>query len=322
VIVAALVAAPSMLDPNGPEARHLAGVWWLMFALSSAVYAIVAGLVITAIVRRRRAEPDPDLPPPRWTGRLREEAFIWIGGIAIPIVILTVIAVVTVTTTTNLRQREPGALKLEVVGRRWFWDVSYPGTAVRTANEIHVPVGRPIEARLLSDDVIHSFWVPQLFGKLDMVPGQPNTLHFEASKPGTYRGLCAEFCGIQHARMDFLVVAESPAAFDRWVTRNESLATASPVSEAGATGERVFQRESCGGCHTIRGTTGHGTIGPDLTDFGTRKWIGAITVPNDRGRLAAWISNSQSIKPGNLMPPISLEPDDLDALVTYLEGRK
>ena len=303
-----------MLDPHGPEARHLAGVWWLMFAIAAAVYVVVAGMVIAAILRGRGGRPD--------RGRLHEEAFIWVGGIAIPVVILTVLAVVTVTTTSGLRKPEPGALKIEVTGRRWFWDVRYHDAGVQTANEIHVPVGRPVEAVLTSDDVIHSFWVPQLFGKLDMIPGQPNTLRFEASKAGTYRGLCAEFCGIQHARMDFLVVADPPATFDRWLARHQSLADATPVSDAAANGRLVFERESCAGCHTIRGTSAQGTVGPELTDFGSRHWIGAITIPNDPARLAAWITNSQQIKPGNLMPPVALDPRDLDDLVAYLEGQK
>jgi cytochrome c oxidase subunit 2 len=311
---------PSMLDTHGPEAHRLAGVWWLMFAMAAGVYVVVAAMVVIAIVRGRgtgrRAHAEPKPP------RLHEEAFIWVGGIAVPVVILAVLAVVTVTTTSGVRKPARDPLKIEVTGRRWFWDVRYPGTGVQTANEIHVPAGRTVEAVLESDDVIHSFWVPQLFGKLDMIPGQPNHFTFEASTAGTYRGLCAEFCGIQHARMDFLVIADPPATFDRWLTRHRSLAAATPTSDQAVRGRVVFERESCAGCHTIRGTSARGTVGPELTDFGSRHWIGAITVPNDPARLAAWISDSQRIKPGNLMPPLALDPSDRVAVVAYLEGLK
>lgn len=304
-----------MLHTGGSEARHIEGIWWLMFGLAAAVYAIVAAFIVIAIVRGRPTESGK-------ASRIRDDSFIWIGGIGVPVIILGLLAGVTVTTTNSLRIPHRNEVKVEVVGKRWWWAVQYPGTNVTTANEIHVPVGRPIDIAVTSDNVIHSFWVPQLAGKLDMIPGQTNHLRFTIDKAGTYRGLCAEYCGLQHARMDFIVIADPSAEFDRWMARRTGSAGLTAESDQAAKGQLVFERESCAGCHTIKGTSATGTVGPDLSDFGGRHWIGAITVPNTRGYLAGWISDSQSIKPGNLMPPISLAPDDLNALVDYLEGLK
>ncbi len=309
--------SPSMLDHHGPEARHVAGVWWLMFAMAAVVYVVVAGLVVVAILKGRRG-PDTE-GVATGEGRGGESAFIWAGGIVAPVAILAVLAVVTVTTTKDLRKPERDELQIEVTAKRWWWDVEYPDTGVVTANEIHIPAGRPIDVVLRSDNVIHSFWVPQLAGKVDAIPGQTNHLRFEASDAGTYLGACAEYCGDLHARMGFLVIADTPADFERWVARRTGAGTG-PTSEKAAEGQRVFMREPCAGCHTIRRTEASGTLGPDLSDFGSRQWIGSITVENTPANLAGWISNSQPIKPGNLMPPISLEPDEIDALVTYLES--
>ena len=306
--------SPSMLDHRGSEARHIAGVWWLMFGLAAGVYAVVAAFIVVAVVRGRHT---PGGRRSAWS----DNGFIWVGGIVVPVLILALLAVVTVTSTRALRNPESGAVRIHVVGKRWWWAVEYPDDKIVTANEVHVPVGRPVEVSVDSDNVIHSFWVPQLAGKADTIPGQENVLRFRAERAGTYRGACAEYCGLQHAHMDFLVVADSPDAFDRWRTRHQEL-TATPSSEEQAQGQRVFMREACAGCHTIRGTQAQGTIGPDLTDFGSRSWIGAITVPNTTGFLSGWIANSQSIKPGNLMPPNSLSPSDLTAVVAYLQSLK
>ena len=307
--------APSMLRAHGTESRHIAGVWWLMFGLAAAVYVIVATLIVVAIVRGRRNEEGLERGP-------KDGHFIWFGGILAPVVILAVLAFVTITTTKAVRAVTPGELHVQVVGKRWWWDVRYPDVGVATANEVHVPVGRPVDVALTSDNVIHSFWVPQLAGKVDTIPGQVNHLRLKATAAGTYRGECAEFCGVQHANMNFDVVAQAPADFERWLTRQSGGAGTSPSSDEAAQGELVFMRESCAGCHTVRGTQAVGTIGPDLTYFGSRASIGALTLPNTPDNLARWITDSQSIKPGNLMPPIALAPRDLSALVAYLEGLK
>ena len=253
---------------------------------------------------------------------MRDDTFIWFGGIIVPVVILAVLAVVTVTTTKALRSPHRGELRIEVVGKRWWWDVNYPDARVLTANEIHIPTGRPVDLVLTSDNVIHSFWVPQLAGKVDMIPGQTNHLRLQASTPGTYRGQCAEYCGLQHAKMSLLVIADPPADFDRWLTRRSSGAGLTPTSEQAAQGELVFMRETCAGCHTVRGTQAAGKLGPDLSDFGSRRWIGSISEPNTPGALQAWIANPQTVKPGNLMPPSSLSSEELRQVTAYLEGLK
>jgi cytochrome c oxidase subunit 2 len=327
VAVAALALAacsddsPSILDHHGPEARHVAGVWWLMFGLATAVYVIVAGLVIFAILRgRRRSQPsEGEAGVAAASGGPSESAFIWAGGIVAPVVILAVLAVVTVTTTRDVRRAQPGELQIEVTAKRWWWDVRYPESGVVTADEIHIPAGRPIDFVLRSDNVVHSFWVPQLAGKVDTIPGQTNHLRLEAETPGTYLGQCAEYCGIQHARMGFQIIADSPADFDRWLARRSGAGTG-PTSEPTARGQLVFMREACAGCHTIRNTEATGTLGPDLSDFGSRQWIGSVTLRNTPGNLADWIRDPQEPKPGNLMPPTNLPPAELDALVAYLES--
>jgi cytochrome c oxidase subunit 2 len=307
--------SPSALDPKGPAAARIADVWWLMLALAVAVYLAVAGLIFVA-ARRRRGAGDHEQRLP-----LSENAFIWVGGIAVPTAILVVLAVVTVSSTADLTRADDDPLRIEVEGFKWWWEVRYPGTEVVTANEVHVPVGRPVEIELTTADVIHSFWVPELAGKVDMVPGQRNLLRVTADQPGEYRGQCAEFCGIQHARMAFLVIADEPDAFDEWVERHRAPPPEPPPGPA-SEGERIFESTSCAGCHTVRGTSARGESGPDLSDFGARRTIGAATVENNRGNLSGWLVNAQTLKPGNLMPPVSLEPDELQALIAYLESRR
>jgi cytochrome c oxidase subunit 2 len=226
-----------------------------------------------------------------------------------------------VNATAHLRKPERNELRVEVVGEQWWWRVTYPDQNIETANEIRLPVGRPIEIGLDSDNVIHSFWVPQLAGKVDTIPGQHNTLRFTITKAGTYRGQCAEYCGLQHANMALLVIALPADEFDRWALQH-SQAPSGPTSELQERGQLAFTSLPCAGCHTIRGTSATGTKGPDLTDFGERQSIGAETVPNNTGNLAGWIVNSQSIKPGNQMPPISVGSGELQALIAYLQSLK
>jgi cytochrome c oxidase subunit 2 len=306
--------SPSLLAGRGSESRAIAGVWWIMFGLATAVYVIVAGFILLAAVRGRlRSGPRES--------RVSDTGFIVVGGIAVPAVILAVLAVVTVHTASSLRRPDSRAVRIDVVGKQWWWAVDYPGLGITTANEVHVPVGRAVEIGLTSDNVLHSFWVPQLAGKVDTIPGQTNTLRFTVRKAGVYLGECAEFCGLQHARMKFQVIADPPAEFDRWVAR-ERRPPGEPASELAARGAVAFQRLPCAGCHRIRDTQAQGTVGPDLSDFGSRRTVGAVTVPNTRGYLSGWISNAQALKPGNLMPQITMSPDDSASIVEYLESLK
>jgi len=305
--------SPSMLNTKGSEATTIAGLWWLMFGLGAAVYAVVGGLIIWAILRGRRGGGGE--------GKVSDDAWIVWGGIAVPVVILGVLAVTTVQATAQLRKPEANAVRVQVVGKRWWWDVTYADARFTTANEIHLPAGRPVEIGLDSDNVIHSFWVPQLAGKVDLIPGQHNVLRFTPETPGTYEGRCAEFCGIEHARMGFVVVVQAPVDFDRWVARHQSAPTP-PDAETAAQGEQTFMRMSCAGCHTVEGTQAAGKVGPNLTDFGGRGAIGANTISNTPSNLARWITNAQSVKPGSLMPPIPLSDTERNNVVSYLEGLK
>lgn len=315
VVLAVLLSgcgAGSIVDPKGSEARKVAGIWWISFGLAALVYVVVAGLILFAATRGRRHEGAES--------RLHEHAFIWIGGVAAPLVILLVIAGLTVATTDALRRNEPGELRVHVAGELWWWSVEYPGTGIVTANELHLPVGRPVDIRLTSDNVIHSLWVPELAGKEDAIPGQPNHLRFTPESTGEYVGRCAEYCGIQHAHMALRVIVESPADFARWTTRRTAV-SAEPASEDAATGAVVFQREACAGCHTIRGTPAAGTVGPDLTDVGQRRTLGAGVVENTPEHLAEWIRDAPSLKPGIQMPSFhSLSDREVRAVVAYLES--
>ncbi len=299
----------SILDSRGNEARHIAGAWWVMFGLATFVYVVVAGFIVTAIVRGRKARR-PD-------SRISDGAFVWIGGIVVPALILLVIAVVTVDTTAALRKPGRHPLRVDVRGEDWWWDVRYPGTGIRTANELHLPVGRPIELRLTSDNVIHSFWVPQIGGKVDVIPGQPNYFRFTIERTGLYRGQCAEYCGLQHANMAVYVHADPPGLFERWEAAHAQ-PPSEPASELAAQGAVVFQRVACAGCHTIRGTQAVGTRGPDLTDVASRRTLAAGALANNERNLRRWIHDPQRYKPGALMPPVPLSNDDLTKIVAYL----
>ena len=304
--------APSVLSPQGDSARRINGLWWLMFWISLVVFVVVAGLMAAAIVRRRRRGLEVDASEPRWG-----DPFVVIAGVVVPAVILTSVLVVSARDLVAMTDTRDAQLTIQVVGHMWWWEVRYPD-GVETANEIHIPVGETVRFEVSSVDVIHSFWVPELAPKIDMIPGRTNVLDVRAERSGTYRGQCAEFCGLQHANMAFFVVAEPRAEFDRWL-RNESLPAGIPSPRATA-GLRIFLESSCVGCHTIRGTEASGTLGPDLTHVAARHTLAAGTIANTRDDLAAWISDPQSIKPGAVMPPTELSPQELSAVVEYVEG--
>ncbi|HEY4396108.1 MAG TPA: cytochrome c oxidase subunit II [Acidimicrobiia bacterium] len=309
--ISACSGSTSAVDAHGSEARHIAGLWWLMFGLAVGVYVVVGGFIIVAAVRGRSGTPR--------RSRISQNMFITVGGLLVPALILLVLAVVTVTTTGALRKAGRDPVRIEVTGERWWWAIRYRDRQIVTANELHIPVGQPVEIGLDSDNVVHSFWVPELAGKVDTIPGQRNVLRFTAEKAGAYLGVCAEFCGIQHAHMGFRVIAQSPGAFERWATAHAQ-PPLEPASELAADGALRFQRLPCAGCHTVRGTQAHGTVGPDLTDFGSRASIGAGAVANNASNLGRWVRHAQSVKPGALMPDLTLSDDDVQALVAYLES--
>jgi cytochrome c oxidase subunit 2 len=213
----------------------------------------------------------------------------------------------------------PEALVVEVVGHQWWWEVRYPDEGVATANEVHIPVGRPVTLRLTAGDVIHSFWVPRLGGKIDMLPDGINTLVLEADEPGEHHSRCAEFCGLGHAHMALTVVAEAEERFSSWVAARQEPAE-DPATESARRGLDVFLASDCGDCHTIRGTAADATEGPDLTHFAGRSSLGAGVLPNTPGNLADWITDPHAIKPGVEMPATKLTDEELGALLSYMDG--
>jgi cytochrome c oxidase subunit II len=299
-----------VLSPEGESARRIDDLWWLMLWISVGVLVVVLGLMAAAILRRGRRGLEIEREAPRWG-----DPFIVVAGVLLPALVLTAVFVVSVRDMNAISGDDDATLTIDVIGHVWWWEVRYPGGAV-TANEIHIPTGETVRFRLTTDDVIHSFWVPQLAPKIDMIPGRTNVLDVDADRPGTYRGQCAEFCGLQHARMAFYVVAEPRDDFDAWL-QNETRTAASVETESG---REVFLRSSCVGCHTIRGTDATGTLGPDLTHLASRETLAAATIPNTRANLADFVADPQAIKPGAVMPPTELTADEMDALLDFLES--
>jgi len=301
----------STLDPRGIGADRIERLWWPVFWIATFFFAVVVALLIAAILRSRRRDVEIKREV-RWG-----VPFIVVAGVIVPAIIL--IAVFALSLRDSRELSETGAratLEIEVRSHDWWWEVRYPNGAV-TANEIHIPVGEPVRLRLLSADVVHSFWVPRLQGKTDHITGRTTNSWLQADEPGRYRGQCAEFCGLQHANMRFYVVAEPPAQFEAWL--DEAATAAAPAEGTAAAGEEVFLSSTCIGCHAIRGTPADSQVGPDLTHLADRETLLAGTVPNTPAYLEKVITDPQSIKPGVPMPPTQLEPEDLQALIEYLE---
>lgn len=329
------VSTQSSVDPVGPQAQQLNRLWWFFCYTLNAIFLIVLIFLLVSIYKgikqRGRAAHEQeatDLPltaPNPARERSMKNAII--AATALTTIILFVFLIASFITGRAISPplHADNVLTIEVRGHQWWWEARYsdpvPSRMFSTANEIHIPVGQPVLLKMTSDDVIHSFWVPNLMGKKDLIPGKDSTLMFQADRPGVYRGQCAEYCGLQHAHMSFIVVAESPEQFSSW--REAQIRPAiEPANESEKLGQQVFLSSPCIMCHTIRGTQAGSNIGPDLTHMGSRQTIAAGTLPNARGQLGGWIVDSQSIKPGNRMPPNSLKPDDLQALLDYLQSLK
>lgn len=299
----------NVLDPEGAQAERIAGLGWFLVVTATVVSVVFLGLLVHGLVRGGRS--DASRP------RVSETGFVVAGGVALPLVVIAVITVLALDVLAD--DADDGALSIQVTGYQYWWEVTYPDAGFTTANEFAIPVGRPVEVTLRSADVIHSFWLPDLAGKIDMVPGQENSMVLSAEEPGRYRGQCAEYCGIQHAQMAFFVDALPEDDFEDWVDARAADAR-EPVTASERTGLEAFNDLPCASCHTIRGTEADGDQGPDLTHLASRETIGADAVPNDRGHLGGWIANSQTAKPGNTMPPIPMAPDQLQTLLDYLES--
>jgi cytochrome c oxidase subunit II len=308
-------AAPSTLAPQGPAAERIAGLWWIMLGLAGAIYTVVIALLLIGLFRRRQSEPEGERRPT--DGR----AWILGGGVALPVAVLIVLFALTIGTMASLAAPAGDALTIELVGHQWWWEVRYPDGQVTTANELHIPAGRQVRLSLTSADVIHSFWAPELHGKIDLTPGRTSSFWIEARQPGVYRGFCAEYCGDQHAHMALLVIAEPPERFAAWLERQRQAAPA-PTDPQAQQGLIVFQRAGCALCHTIRDAPAATGAGPDLTHLADRRTIAAGALANTRDNLSSWLRDPQAIKPGNRMPSPDLTAEELQALLVYLEGLK
>jgi cytochrome c oxidase subunit 2 len=317
LVAGACAVAPSPLRPASAPAHEIFVLQWWLIIISLAVCAIIAVLLVIPLRRRVRRVTDA---PVTSGGGTR---WIVVGVVTTAVIIAAVFIYTVVVLADTATPGSTPKLTVEVIGHRWWWEVRYPssdsGRTAITANEIHIPVGEPVRLRVTSADVIHSFWVPQLQGKIDLNPGGTNTFWLRADTAGRFRGQCAEYCGLQHAHMIFWVVAESRPTFEAWLARQRQPAS-TPRNPLAVQGEHAFLTSTCAACHTIRGTTAVGTLGPDLTHLAGRETIAAGTLANTRGNLSGWITNAQSLKPGAAMPRLDLAPATMHQIVAYLES--
>ena len=322
-LIAGCKGIQSVLDVAGIHAGHIVFMWNTMVWVCGVMYVLVMLFLSGALIRARRIRAASE----QTTGTTASTAALAMtlrGWVVLVIVGLLGLTLTSYAVDGKLFLANQDGLALEVTGQQWWWNVKYqndddPSQSFQTANEIHLPVNQPVRIQLRSSDVIHSFWVPNLHGKQDLIPGRDNEIYLWPTKTGRYRGQCAEFCGAQHANMALYVVVEPQEAFEHW--RSQQLqSAAAPSDNAAVQGQDLFMASACPLCHTIRGTDAGGVTGPDLTHLASRQSLAAGTLPYNRGNLAAWLSAPQSIKPGNHMPRVDIEPAHFQALVTYLDG--
>jgi cytochrome c oxidase subunit II len=321
LLAAGCAGIQSMTDARGPQAERIAGLWWFFLIVCTLVFVAVVAALFLALFRRdrRELEGEPTDGEPAKT----RVVVIATGVTTLILLVFLIYSVFVGNAMSRIPTAEQNPITVEVIGHQWWWQVRYvdadASRTFETANELRIPAGRPVIIRATSRDVIHSFWVPNLHGKIDLVPGKVNTIWIQADEPGEFRGQCAEFCGLQHALMAFMVVAEPEDRFEAWADAYRQPAP-EPQDEITARGREVFLQAQCSLCHTIRGTGAWGRVAPDLTRIGSRRTLAAGTRPNTRGNMAAWILDPQHLKPGNFMPPTTLDSEQLQALLAYLES--
>jgi cytochrome c oxidase subunit 2 len=328
ILVCALLSGctgwQSALDPQSAEASHLANLFWFFLAVCALVWLLVAGSLAFILVRRSARAAD--MPPAEDSAAQFHRKTTIVGGLTLlTAAILAVLTFASYYTTRGFTWPNEHTLTIKITGQQWWWGVQYqnqdPSQVFITANEIHIPVGRPVTFDLEASDVIHSFWVPNLMGKQDMIPGRKNYLTLKADRPGLYRGQCAEFCGLEHAKMAILVFAQPQQEFEAWRRQQIKLAEI-PGAPQRIKGMHLFLDGPCAACHTVSGTDAGGKTGPDLTHFGSRATIAAGLLRNTPENLDRWLADPQALKPGNNMPQIPLASADRAALVAYVEGLK
>jgi cytochrome c oxidase subunit 2 len=303
----------------GAAAEQIGDLFWAMTTLGGVIFVIFCLALAYALLHRRRSleppAPERDRKGTRW--------ILWLGAF-VPAVILVPLFIWTVGTLDALDPRSrPPDLVVDLVGKQWWWEIRYrdsvPGNVFVTANELHVPVGRRVELRLTATDVIHSFWVPELHGKTDLIPGRENVTWIQADRPGVYTGRCAEYCGMQHANMGLLVVAQPPEEFQAWAAGQRRTA-AEPRDSALARGREAFLGSACALCHRVRGTRAGGFLGPDLTHVASRRTLASALLPNTPGHLGGWIANPQALKPGSRMPRVPMSGEEFRLIHRYLQS--
>ena len=326
IVTATALAQQSAFDPAGPAARRIERLGAEFLILLAVIFLIVLAVALVPLARRHRGIHQEPLEQHYRPSESTERRLGWSVGMASALTVLILFALVVVSVSASRAvssQRPANGLVIEVTGNQWWWQVRYsnddPTRIVTTANELHIPINRPVMIRGTSNDVIHSFWVPGLQGKRDLIPGHVTTEWMEADQPGRFRGQCAEFCGLQHAHMALWVVAEPEDQFDSWINHQlePAAAPSDPITQRG---QVVFLNSACVLCHAIQGTPAVGQAGPDLTHFGSRLTIAAGTLPNNKGNLAGWIADPQTIKPGTHMATVPVQGQDMQPLLEYLEN--
>lgn len=312
----------SIFDPASPPAAEIVSLSVLVLSICAVIFVLVGGLIVYSILRFRSRPGDDDHEPPQIYGSNPIE----MAWTVVPLIIVFVLFLVTTRTLLAIQRAPapPNALRVTVIGHQWWWEFRYPDLGIVTANELHVPVSPPGERRptylqLESVDVVHSFWIPQLNGKTDVIPNRTNSMWIEPTRAGVYLGQCAEYCGTQHAHMLLRVTAHEPAAFDAWVASQKAPA----VNDAAvASGRELFESVACINCHRVGGTVADGVFGPDLTHLMSRETIGAGVAPNTVATLREWVNNPDDLKPGSLMPAMKLSDQQVDDIVAYLATLK
>jgi cytochrome c oxidase subunit 2 len=309
----------SPFSPASPEATAIANLFTTTLVIAGLVLLLVTGMVTYALVRYRDRSGGKG-GEPRQTSGNRTVELIWTG---IPVLVLAVLFVFTVNTmhavsAPGTANQQPDVI---IIGHQWWWEYRYPKLGIETANELHIPVGQRLLARVETADVIHDFWVPNMGRKVDAIPGQQNYIYVQLDKPGLYLGTCAEYCGAQHAWMRIRVYAQDQAAFNTWV-QDQKVIPAIPASGLAAEGASLFQQKTCMNCHAIQGTPANANIGPNLTHFAGRDTIGTGILTNTPANVEAWLRNPQQVKPGNNMPNLRLTTHEIQALTAYLETLK
>jgi cytochrome c oxidase subunit 2 len=303
------------LSPAGPFSRSIDNLINPVFIVAAVVFVLVEVLAVIFVIRYRQ-RPGPE--PVQVHGNTRLE----VGWTLIPFLILVTIAVPTIVTIFKLADKPAGALNVTVIGHQWWWEYRYDDLGIVTANELHIPVGKPVELKLQSPDVIHSYWVPRLNGKTDVVPGRTNHSKLEADNPGTYLGQCTEFCGLSHANMRNRAIAQTSSDFDAWVRGQQQPAVApDPANADAAAGMTLFTQKGCTGCHTIQGVS-KGLVGPNLTHLQSRSTFAGSMFELNQANLQKWLRNPPGVKPGSKMPNLNLSSDEIQKLIAYLQTLK